>query len=63
MFDLAIVNKHGVTVTLGLFDSSFLKNTGLQVFFLISTIMYVVGTQNNCLNEAVLLSIQNICLN
>ena len=37
----------------------------LKIIFLISqpTKTYVVGTQKNRLNEAVLLSTQNICLN
>ena len=33
-----------------------------KLFSYFSTKTYVVGTQNNCLNETVLLSTQNICL-
>ena len=37
------------------------KSALLKLIFLIKT--YVVGTQKNCLNEMVLLSTQNECLN
>ena len=37
------------------------KSVIKNLFSYFSTKTYVVGTQKNCLNEMVLLSIQNIC--
>ena len=40
-----------------------INSSNLSCFSYFSTITYVVSTQKNCLNEAVLLSTQNLCLN
>ena len=38
------------------------KSVYQKIIFIISQPKHVVGTQKNCLNEAVLLSTQNLCL-
>ena len=48
--------------SLGMYISPLVKSAyQIIIFFYFSTKTYVVGTQKNRLNEAVLLSNQNIC--
>ena len=67
----AIIDKSGTTVTAEIqgYVSTFIcftppdESAYLKIIFLISQPKHVVGTQKNRLNETVLLSTQNKCLN
>ena len=62
-FILLTVDDDGTIVAVGTGNACLSSDSLLELFSYFSTIIYVVGTQKNRLNETVLLSTQNTCLN